>query len=592
MRFFKTCMLWLLLCSELAFAKSDSSCSHHQSHKMSEKNADYIIVGLGTAGSVAARYLSDPVHGKYKNSVLVFEAGINRTDDPVISEGFTFFSQNADELGYNSKYTITKLCPDENFNIAGASASEQYSTGRLWFGASAHNFFAAVRGSSDRWDDLAAAVGSSQWKYNRLLPGMKFLETFVGTTTQPQDRGFKGPLTITQVLPLLSPGLVANAASTVTGAPILPDYNVPQGNTCLSVEQAYSSPDLLLRTYGFNFLPLNILSFNGNGRHGRKLKVVSSAFVHRVIFDGKKAIGVEYFKKDDKKGYVAYARKKVILCAGAPFSAAILQRSGIGPKNVLEQPTVNVDVLVDNPLVGTGLKEHYGILFAMTQPTNPADQLTVGFAAYSDGRNFFAPAGTGDNLRRFQTTFTTSLALLPAGLLSTLGLNPFQPGIGGFSWYLRPQSSGTAFIVDNSPFTQPDIRFMLYTDGDLTNPASDLSASVAAFKMVKAIADDAGLTMLYPPASHFTSNQLLVADAGGCLSFSQLSMTNHYTGTCNMGTSLANSVISSKNLHVHGVKDLMVADSSIYPFPETGNTAWQCYIAGLRAAKILDARVP
>ncbi|MBS0655647.1 MAG: GMC family oxidoreductase [Verrucomicrobia bacterium] len=593
MHYFKILFMSILLCSQLASGSAHSSKScRDDSQEMGTDTADYIIVGLGTAGSVLARYLSDPVHGKFKNSVLVLEAGINRSDDPVVAEGLAFFAQNADELAYSSKYTITKLCPDNNFALVGGAASEQYSSGRLWFGSSAHNFFLDVRGSSDRWDDLAKAVGNRQWKYKRLLPGMKFLETFHGTTTQPDDRGKHGPLQISQVTPLLTPGLFTNAVSDVTGAPILPDYNVPDGNTAVSTEQAYSTPDFLLRSYGRDFLPPSILQDDGTATDGRKLRVESNAFVHRVIFDGKKAIGVEYSKKDSEKTFVSYACKKVILCAGSPFSAAILQRSGIGPKDVLEQPAVNVEVLVDNPLVGTGLKEHYGILFAMTQPENPSDQITENVFSYSDGRNFFAPAGSGDNKRRFQAAYAPNLALLPAGLLTPLGLTPTQNAIGGFCWYLRPQSSGTAFIVDDSPFTQPDIRFMLYTDGDLSNPASDLSASVAAFNMIKAIADEAGLTMLYPPPSHFSSQQQLAQDAGGLLNFSETSVTNHYTGTCPMGTNISNSVISSKDLHVHEVEDLMVVDSSIYPFPETGNTAWQCYVAGLRGAKILGADVP
>jgi choline dehydrogenase-like flavoprotein len=138
----------------------------------------------------------------------------------------------------------------------------------------------------------------------------------------------------------------------------------------------------------------------------------------------------------------------------------------------------------------------------------------------------------------------------------------------------------------------PDIRFNLYTDGSLTDPASDLSASVAMFKMMNVIAQEAGLEMLYPPQEHFLSDELLAADAGGLLAFSGFSMTNHYTGTCAMGTNISNGVISSRDLHVFGVKDLMVADSSIYPFPETGNTAWQCYLAGLKAAEILGANLP
>lgn len=584
-----------LMLLALALILMGSSVEAKKCCKKKGDSVDYIIVGLGTAGAVCARYLSDPVNGKYKNSVLVLEAGQNRTDDPEVLAGLNTF--NFDEAPFNPKYSITKVCPDEN-PLLGFFANEQYSTGRMWFGASAHNYMFTDRGSSDVWDDLAAQVGSNQWTYNNLLPFMKFIETFHGTSTQPNDRGFNGPLQVTQTTPLIEPGdfFFVDAASAVLGAPILPDYNVPDGNTLVGVAQSYNTPDFNRRSFAFDFLPRTILSADGKGLNGRKLRVRSGAFVNRVIFKGDKAIGVEYFSDNQKNGHIVYAKKKVILCAGCPFSAVILQRSGIGPKAVLEDPKVNIPVRVDSPMVGSGLKAHYGIIYAMTQPEDPQHQLTTEFLSLADGRNFFAPAGTGDNLRRFQTDWVNGFFELPAGLLSPLSLNPDDPGVANFTWYLRPRSVGTAFIVDDSPFTLPDIRFNLYSDGDLTDPASDLSAAVAAFKMINAVAMATGATMLYPPASHFPpvapNDDQLAADAGGCISFTPLSLTNHYAGTCNMGTDISNGVISGTDLHVFGTRNLMVADSSIYPFPATGNTSWQCYIAGIKAANILGFQLP
>lgn len=556
--------------------------------------ADYIIVGLGTAGSVLARYLSDPVNGSFKNSVLVLEAGQNHSNDPTIFEGPVFLGQNIEELLYNPKYAITKNVPDPNFPIAGAFGSESYSNGRLWFGTSAHNFMGAFRGSSDRWDDLAAAVGNNQWTYNSLLPLFKFLETFHGVTTTPSERGFNGPLQITQFPGLPTPADPFPAAvSSVTGAPILPDYNVSLGNTAVCGGQAYSTPDFLTRSFGFDFLPLNIMSFEGEGQNGRKLQVLGGAQVIRVIFKGTKAVGVEYFLDNNTdQVYVACAKKQVILCAGVPFSAAILQRSGIGDPAVLSQPDVDIPVLVNNPLVGTGFKAHYGLLFAMSPPSVP---VSFQFDSLSDGRNFFAPAGTGDNLRRYEVLWNGFIGTLPPALQALVGIDPSTPGSFGIGWYLRPESSGTAFIVDANPLTFPDLRYNLFTDGDLSNPASDLSAIVGMSRMIHAAANAAGASMIYPPESHYTapnSNQLLVQDIGGGMAFSNITVTNHYSGTCNMGTNISNGVISGTDLHVFGTENLMVADNSIYPFPETGNTAWQAYTAGGFAARVLGASVP
>lgn len=558
----------------------------HKVKKCEEKyDADYIIVGLGTAGSVLARYLSDPINGRFVNKVLVLEAGQNHSLDPAVQAGqFNPNFPSLSELAYNPKYAFTKICPDTS-PILGIYPNEQYSTGRGWFGSSAHNFQLAVRGSSDRWNELANTVGNDQWTYNNLLPFMKFLETYNGTSTQPQDRGNSGPLQITPFPLLAGSDLpLANALSNITGASILPDYNVPDGNITISNGQTYNTADLLTRSFGFDFLPPNILNPDGTSADGRKLLVKSGAFVSKVIFKDKKAVGVQYFLDNDKKPHVAYAKKEIILCAGCPFSAAILQRSGIGPAAVLKDPKVNIPVLVDNPFVGNNLKVHYGAIQAASLPADAVPSAMLGFV---DGRPFFAPAGAGDNNRRMQLFMVGGFFEIPAGVLSAADIDPNQPGVSGLLWNLRPRSSGTAFLVDDSPFTPPDIRFNLYSDGDQTDPASDLSNTIAMYKIVNTAVNAIGGQTLYPPASHFVSDDLLAVDAGASINFSQLSMTNHYTGTCNMATDISGGVVSSADLHVFGVRHLMVADSSIYPFPETGNTAWQCYLAGLMAAKVL-----
>ena len=558
-------------------------------------SADYIIVGLGTAGAVLARYLSEPVHGKFKNSVLVLEAGQNYSLDPVVTGGPNQYIVNADELTYNPKYSITSLCPEQN-PIAGLLPAIQFSQGRGWFGTSSHNGMAAVRGSSDFYNDLAQAVGNNKWFYTNLLPYMKFLETFTGTTTQPEQRGTSGPLLISQSPPFTTPGNYPTVMSEVTGAPLLPDYNVSEGNTCIGTAlQNYATDDGNTRVFGYHFLPTTILQPDGQAVGDRQLTVKSGAVVKRVIFSGNTAIGVEYVADDGKIDHVAYARKKVILCAGCPFSAAILQRSGVGPLEILNDPKVNIPVVVAQPLVGTGLKDHYGVIFAQTQPTDPADQLRQVIRYFVDGRNYYIPAGAGDKIRRIQGLYFPTLALLPAGLLSALNLSPFQPGITGFLWNLQPRSSGTADIIDSNPFTFPEVRFKFYTDGDLSDPASDLSVAVAMLKLAKGIADSAGAgsTMLYPSSSHYVSDAILAGDAGAQLTFSQFTVTTgHYTGTCNMGPNFATGVVSSEDLHVFGTENLMVADNSIFPFPETGNTAWTAYLAGLMAAHILGFNLP
>jgi choline dehydrogenase-like flavoprotein len=87
--------------------------------------------------------------------------------------------------------------------------------------------------------------------------------------------------------------------------------------------------------------------------------------------------------------------------------------------------------------------------------------------------------------------------------------------------------------------------------------------------------------MLFPPLSHYSSDATLFTDAQA-----SARIEHHYTGTCQMGTDISNGVVDG-NLKVFGVQNLMVADSSVAPFPETGNVAFQAYVIGIMTAKIL-----
>lgn len=583
----------LVLIMTLTFGSveaKEKTCSYKEKKRCLNKGrADYIIVGLGTAGSVLTRYLTNRVDGKFVNSVLVLEAGKNRSNDPIVNAGPPV---DLLDLAANPKYAITSIVRDAN-PAEGAISTELYSSGRMFFGSSAHNFLFTARGSSDVWNDLATSVGNSQWTYNNLLPYMKLLETFNGVTQDPSSRGFSGTLPITQTQPPLTVlDTLATAIASATGAPILDDFNVPSGNTAVSRAQQYISATGTQRSYGLNFLPASVMNFDGTSADGRLLLVKGGAQVNRVIFEGKKAIGVEYFLDNNQdEVFIAYANKEVILCAGCPLSAAILQRSGVGPSAVLSQPEVNVPVVVNNPLVGTGLKTHYGVLYAVNDP-NHNFLSAPEIVSFSDGRNFFAPAGTGDNKRRFVTNYLAApIALAPPLLLAALNINPATPGYAGFGWYLRPRSSGTAYIIDANPYVIPDIQYNLFSDGNLSDPSSDLSALIAIYKIINQVAANSGATMIYPPPSHFASDSILAQDALGGMTYSILTVTNHYVGTCNMGTNKSNGVVSSSDLHVFGTKGLRVADNSVYPFPETGNTGWSAYLMGIKAAAILGVPV-
>jgi len=554
-------------------------------------DADYIIVGFGTAGSVLARYLSDQVNGCYKNRVLVLEEGVNRSNDEVVKAGLNIGLTGIGDLAYNPKYAKTQSVYEPNEGILKQQA---FSGGKGWFGASSHNGMFTVRGSADIYDEIAKIANNDRWTYNNLLPFMKHLEHFYpnsSTEIVSSQRGLNGPLQITQFpnLDINSPFI--KAISQVTNTPFLPDYNVSSAAVCISPFQAYVYPKTLNRSWGYNFLPESLLSFDGHGKKGRKLRVISNALVDKVLFkcknNCKKAIGVRYINKEGCSIDV-YAKKKVILSAGCPFSAVILQRSGIGPKELLK--SLDIPIIVANENVGKNLRDHFSVLAGVSGELTGVNGPYL--QAWLDGYPTFI--NTPDNIRRFQFVATQGLAV-PDAALTALDIVDRSAGFTVIIANLRRKGVGYAEIVDRAPGLHPKIVFNVYD-----NP-EDQKAAIDLYKLINNIVTQANsnsgnnsFSMIYPPASHFTasnSDQLLLLDAKAVLDNSYFTEFSHYTGTCNMGTSIENGVVDG-NLHVFGVKDLMVADNSIYPLIETGNTAWTAYLTGIIAANILGWKLP
>ncbi len=530
--------------------KRPTHCHHHKNRF----EVDYIIVGDGTAGAVLARKLSD----NRKNRVVVLEAGRNRTTDPVVLNPNPFAVQN--EITFNPKYSISY--PISLFFPGEVTV---YSEGRMWGGCSAHNYVLTVRGTPSVYDFWALASGNPFWTYNNLLPLMIGLEHYTPdmTIANPEQRGFNGPLFITQTPPV-SHNNVAIAISNVTSAPLISDYNDPTetvGETAVSASQQYITPppDSIRSFSSTAFLPVGtVIDANGRGLDGRKLQIVSNAYTTRVIFKGNKAIGVEYILDDDVNTVLrVFARKKVILSAGSINTPAILQRSGIGDPATLEP--LGIPVLVNNPNVGANLMNQYGPSGIMEVSIGSAN-----IAAFIDESPFMA----NDGIRRVQIA------------LANLGTTTEFLG-----FILQPHSVGSVQIVDPNPLIQPLINLNMYSDGPVTEQGTDAYLAVSFYKILKMIADKLDVNLLFPPLAHFADDDLLLADA---MSLASLVVEYHASGTARMSTSPETGVVNG-NLEVFGVRNLMIVDNSVVPLIENGNTAYQAFVLGLGAAQLLGA---
>ncbi|MBS0635665.1 MAG: GMC family oxidoreductase [Verrucomicrobia bacterium] len=557
----------LLLGFVTAFTNLSASCK--------DTKYDYIIVGAGTAGAVLARKLSD----NHKNKVLVLECGVNHNDDPAVldtgADGNPKLFTDFWSITYDPQYAeVYAMKVNHPLNYFG------YSEGRGWGGSSMHNYTQVHRSVPAKYDQWAILSGNSQWSYSSLLPLMKALETYTPcqTTANYMIRGSSGPIKTTQTLPITSDPLITLLADG-TNAGFITDWNDPTDVSTtgliqmgFSAWQSYSttggSPCTLgHRSFAGNeYLSTDVVTPEGKGRHGRQLTITSHAYVSKVLFKGKKAVGVEYICGDEANKVTRAYGKKIILCAGAINSPAILQRSGIGDRALLE--SLDIDVLVDNPLVGK-MVVNPGVTTTVAVPTEALPALQ----ALSNG-SANPPLSAPFNYPNDQ-----EVRLLWVGF-------PVGPGVSVLQTFVyTPHSQGFVNIVDKNPLVKPLVDPGSYNDGPYTTYGTDANLVMA---ILKQIGQAVGLENMIGPAGgvYEAGDDALWAYATSMDGFYLL---DHVSCSCRMGTSIANGVVDG-NLNVFGVKNLMVVDNSIQPINTDG--AWAAYVVGLRAATILGVPVP
>ena len=579
---------------------------------------DFIIVGLGTAGAVLARELSEPLDGVRCN-VTVLEAGQNRSQDPIITNNNPFFVSQ--DLTANSKFAYSlgvKTGTDVRFDNNNYFISE----GRMWGGSSAHNFMTAVRCSQDYWDDVSTTLNAPRWTYNNLLPIMKDVETYqigAGGVFDPTQRGDSGLLKVTQASfdNVTGNNFNANIMTNITGVPLplINDYNAePQdppnkGHIGVTTGQSFTTGGLFFppssqRTHSQNSFcptplddavnPVAIIGTDGRGLDGRKLQVVSNALVCRVIFDGNCAVGVEYILNGDtSQVFTLCARKEVILCAGTMNTPAILQRSGVGPQDVLGPP-LNIDVVFANDNVGANLRNHYGSSCSMTADNGTA----TGATYWMDGAPYFNNGQASDLRRRIQCIANgTFSSQSPRAVL--LAINPDfindpdnNPANSFLFVNLVPKSTGTVVISSTDCTLAPTVTYNFWSDftGDNFN-GSDFDVAVSCFRIMNDAAADAGETMIYPTPAMFAgsnagNNYLLLREAAQNGTF----VFSHLASSCRMAQSAATGVCDPE-LRVFGTKNLRCADLSVVPIIPDGNTGFPCFYIAVVAAGLIRGEI-
>jgi len=522
---------------------------------------DFIVVGAGSAGCVLANRLT--ASGRHR--VLLLEAG-----------GHDRHIWIHIPLGYG------KLFSDRKVNWLYTSEPEPeldnrqiiQPRGKVLGGSSSINGLLYIRGQPadfDHWRQL----GNSGWSFEDVLPYFRRAED----QQRGEDalHGVGGPLAVSDVCephPLCEAFI---AAAQQAGFPRNDDFNGPTQE-------------------GAGYFQLT-------ARHGRRcstavgylrqahrrpnLAIVSNALASRILFSGRRAIGVEYRCGDATR--IAHANAEVIVAGGAFNSPQLLQLSGLGPAALLKSCGINV--VADMPGVGAELQDHLQVRmqYRCTEPITVNDVIHswrhragagLRYALFRKGLLAIGAGYAGGFFR------TNALAATPdvqvhfiifSADTAGAALHAF-PGFIASVCQLRPESRGFVRIKSADPEKPPAIQPRYLSS------RTDRDTVVAGLKLLRRIMNQPAMRRYIAeeraPDPRCTSDAELLAfaRANGTTVF-------HPTSTCRMGAD-ATAVVDER-LRVHGIERLRVVDGSIMPTVVSGNTNAAIVMIGEKGADMI-----
>jgi len=526
---------------------------------------DYIIVGGGSAGCVLANRLSkDP-----RNSVCLLEAG--GKDNWIwyhIPVGYLFAIGNP-----RSDWMFkTESEPGLNGRVL------NYPRGKVLGGCSAINAMVYMRGQREDYDNWRQ-MGLKGWGWDDVKPIFRqHLDHYLGAGEHHGAGGewrVEAPRTRWDILDTFI------EAAVEAGIPRTTDFNTGsnEGISYFHVNQKNGRRWSAAR----GFLKPALSRPN--------LKVEINAHATRILFEGKRAVGVEILQNGALRRL--YARKEVILSAGAVASPQILQLSGIGDGTLLQQH--GISVIQHLPGVGENLQDHlqlrpiYKVHGVRTLNEDYASLVKKGFMAleyalFRRGPLTMAPSQLGAFTRSSPEYATPNLQFHIQPLsLDKFGDAPHPfPAFTASVCNLRPTSRGSIRIRSANAADAPSIR------PNYLATLEDQQVAVDSLRLVRHIVSMPALQKYrpeeYKPGAHLNSHDELLSGAReiGTTIF-------HPVGTAKMGIESDPMAVTDERLRVRGVEGLRVIDASVMPTITSGNTnSPTLMIAEKGAAMILE----
>jgi choline dehydrogenase len=532
------------------------------------EEADYVIIGAGSAGCVVASRLSADPCGR----ILVLEAGGNDRSPWVrmpIGYGKSFYhpalnwrylSEPVPELGGRQAY-----CP----------------RGRVIGGSSSINAMVFIRGQPEDFDEWEA-FGNPGWGYRDVLPAFRRMED--NMAGEDEWRGKGGPLSVSDVSSSVHP-LCRNFidAGVAAGLPRNPDFNgerqegvgvyqiTTRNGWRASAASAYLRPAM----------------------RRANLRVLVKAQATRILFDGQRATAVEYARGG--RTFTVRIRKELVVSAGAVNTPQLLQLSGVGDPEILKRHGIGIVHAL--PKVGENLQDHLGFdhLYRSRRPTLN-NQLRPWWGRLIVGANYLLtrggplalsvnqaggffrtdPARARPNMQLYFSPLSYIRAT--PGKRQLMRPDPYPGFLLGVS-NCHPKSRGHVRIRSADPFEAPAIQPNYLTEredlDELAEAAGFLRRLAAQEPMAEIIEEE-----LQPGAGVATRAEIEqdIRERSGSVF--------HLSGTCAMGPDTKEAVVDAR-LRIHGLENVRVVDASIFPRLVSGNTNAASIMVGEKGSEFL-----